>query len=237
MSDGMITALSGAIARQQRLDDVSHNLANAETVGYRQRRVSFESILVDKEHGVYNTRRAGESIDLSDGALQKTDNPLDVAISGRGFFRVGDAKGGVKLTRNGQFRLDAQGNLRTKSGLSVLDDKGAPIQLQATPSELMINETGDVWDAYGMVASLGIVDVQNPKGLKASGQGLYTTHAKNLMPATGELVQGSLEKGNVNTVRTMTDMIMLHRHFDAMNNLIQVHKRIDDKALSVGVTR
>ncbi len=101
MSQGMITALSGALVQQQRLDDVSHNLANVDTPGYRQRRVAFEAVLVDASTGVHRTSRTGEGIDLSNGPLQKTGNQLDRAIAGRGFFRVGDPKGPVQLTRNG----------------------------------------------------------------------------------------------------------------------------------------
>ena len=232
MAEGIYTALSGAITRQQQLDRVSHNLANADTAGHRRTRQAFEAQLVDAERGVTRVRAGKEAIDLSPGRIEPTGNALDVAISGPGFFRVAGGEGGeARLTRNGSFRLDNQGQLVTQSGQAVLDDTGAPIVMMATPEEVMIGEGGDVWDAFGMVAHLGVVEVQDVNQIKQIGDG-FVTQENNLMPASGGLVQGSLERGNVNPVEAMTQMITLQRHFEAMNNLIQAHDRADATAIT-----
>jgi flagellar basal-body rod protein FlgF len=234
MSDGIYTALSGAIARQNQLEQVSHNLANVDTPGYRQTRQAFQEAMVDATRGVSQVRPGKVAIDLTGGAIEATGNPLDVAIAGNGFLRVEGGKGGqVALTRDGRLRMDNMGNLKTHDGRAVLDDSGAPIQLQAMPEEILIDEVGNIWDAFGMVAQLGVVDVQDQRALDPNGQGVFMTNARNLMPAAGSITQGSIEKGNVNPVRSMTEMITLQRHFDAMQNLIQTHRRLDEKAVQV----
>lgn len=231
MGDGIYTALSGAMGRQRQLDQVSHNLANADSAGFRQTREAFQESLVDAERGVHFVQPGEQIIDLTPGRIESTDNPLDLAITGPGFFRVqGPQDDAPILTRNGQFRLDSQGRLVTQQGRAVLDDTGSPIELMATPEEVMIGEGGDIWDAFGMVAHLGVVEVQDPRALQAVDGG-FRTPAQNLMPASGGVLQGSLERGNVNPVTAMTEMITLQRHFEAMNNLIQTHNRTDSVAI------
>lgn len=231
MPEGIYTALSGAMGRQRQLDQVSHNLANADTAGFRQTRQTFQESMVDAARGVHHVKSGEEAIDFTPGLIQDTGNALDLAIAGPGFFRV---KGGGDnqeiLTRNGNFRLDPEGMLVTQDGMSVLNDAGEPIQLMATPEEVMIGEGGDVWDAFGMVAHIGVVEVQDARALKSTAGG-FTTPRENLMPGAGGIIQGSLERGNVNPVRSMTEMIALQRHFEAMNNLIQTHNRIDGVAV------
>lgn len=231
MGDGIYTALSGAMGRQRQLDQVSHNLANADSAGFRQTREAFQESLVDAERGVHFVRPGDQIIDLTPGRIQSTDNPLDLAITGPGFFRVrGPQDATPLLTRDGQFRLDNEGRLVNQQGRAVLDDTGNPITLMATPEEVMIGEGGDVWDAFGMVAHIGVVDVQDPRALQAVDGG-FRTAEQNLMPASGAILQGSLERGNVNPVTAMTEMITLQRHFEAMNNLIQTHNRTDSVAI------
>ncbi len=237
MSDGIYTALSGAVARQQQLERVSHNLANADTAGFRQTRVTFREVLVDESRGVSQVASGGMALDLTEGAVETSGNPLDVAITGPGFFRVeGGERGQVALTRDGRFRLDNTGQLVTQDGRAVLDNAGSPIQLAAMPEEVLIDEAGNVWDAFGMVAQLGVTDVQDPRQLRPAGEGVFTTRANNLLPAAGAVTQGAVEKGNVNMVRSMTEMITLQRHFDAMQNLIQSHRQLDNRAVQLGRT-
>lgn len=231
MGDGIYTALSGAMGRQRQLDQVSHNLANADSAGFRQTREAFQESLVDAERGVHFVQPGEQIIDLTPGRIEGTDNPLDLAITGPGFFRVqGPQDGEPILTRDGSFRLDNEGRLVTQQGRAVLDDTGNPISLMATPEEVLIGEGGDVWDAFGMVAHLGVVDVQDPRALQAVDGGFRTPN-QNLMPGSGGILQGSLERGNVNPVTAMTEMITLQRHFEAMNNLIQTHNRTDSVAI------
>lgn len=226
MSEGIYTALSGALARQRQLDQVSHNLANVDTAGYRQTKQSFNEVMVDATRGLHHVTQGAPAVDFTPGRVQETGNPLDLAIAGPGFFQL---EGGV-LTRDGNFRMDTEGYLVSQRGARVLDDTGAPIQLTATPEEVMIGEGGDVWDAFGMVAHIGVVEAQDPRALQAVDGG-FTTNAQNLMPGAGGLIQGSLERSNVDPVTAMTDMISLQRHFEAMNNLIQTHKRTDQTAI------
>ena len=236
MSDGIYTALSGALARQAQLESVSHNLANVNTAGFRQSRVSFAQTLVDAQGGVHQVRPSGQTLDLSEGPLEMTGEPLDVAISGQGFLRVGGAGDQATLTRDGRLKVTDTGRLQTRSGLDVLSPEGTPLELGAVNlEEVLIDEEGGIWDALGRLGTIGVVEVQDPAGLRTAGAGLYQTELGNLMPPSEhtELIQGSVESSNMNVVEGMTDMITLQRHFDAMQTLIQTHKQMDQKAVSV----
>ena len=234
MSEGIYTALSGALARQTQLEQVSHNLANVDTAGFRKTSATFEAVMVDAERGVQHVRQGGQVVDLSEGRVEHTGNPLDVAIVGQGFLRVAGGEGGeAVLTRAGSLRLDVQGNLVTSDGRAVLGESGGPIQIDAVPDEILIDEAGNVWDAFGMVDRLAIVAPQDGRALRPVGGGYLATAQTNLMPSGAEVMQGSIERGNVNPVQEMTQLVTLQRHFDAMQSLIQTHKRLDQRAIEV----
>ncbi|MCA9563554.1 MAG: flagellar basal-body rod protein FlgF [Myxococcales bacterium] len=235
MSDGIYTALSGAVATQNQLDLVSHNLANVSTPGYREQRIAFSDVLVQ---GVEDTRMvsvADSATNMTPAGLQSTGNPLDLALEGEGFFMVGNGRNPM-LTRNGAFRLDAEGQLVTHSGLPVLDPNQNPIMLlDVQPSELRVAADGGIWTEFGMVGQIGAVEAQNIGAVRAAGDGFFQTNQRNLQPiAQGQVVQGFREGSNVNAVRGMTEMIMLHRHFDAMQQLIKEHRTLDERATRIG---
>ncbi|QDG51354.1 flagellar basal-body rod protein FlgF [Persicimonas caeni] len=235
MSDGIYTALSGAIARNRQLEVVSHNLANADTDGYRAKRVSFSEVLAGEDVADRQVAMEGSRLDLSQGALQETGNPLDVAVTGRGFLQVQAGAGGeqASLTRNGNLRVDADRRLVTQSGHPVLNIDGLPIYVPGDAANIQIAPDGLIFDEIGVLDEIRLVDVQDPQALQASGDGLYTTAQQNLMPAQGaSLEQGFVENANVNPVESMTEMIALHRHFDTMHQLMKTYRTMDQQAIN-----
>jgi flagellar basal-body rod protein FlgF len=223
MERGLYIAESGMLAELTRQDQIANDLANASTPGYKPDRVtqhSFDELLLqnqatgatvgplDEQAGI-----TGITTDLSQGPLQQTDEPLDVALSGDGFLSV-QTPTGTSYTRDGQLSLDAQGRLATSDGLLVLDDKGQPITVgSGTPA---IGSDGSVTVGGKAVGTIAVVSLTNPV---KQGDSLFagTPGAK---PAGTVLRQGYLEGSGVNTARTMVDMIVSLRAFESLQRVI-----------------
>lgn len=241
MSEGMFVALSGAVARQTQLDQMSHNLANAETPGFKAQRTLMRAQAGDATRGEHFAQVMGSFFDMSEGAVKNTNNPLDVAVSGRGFIRVGGRPGEqvpanqALLMRSGTLRVDDQGQLVTQDGRPVLSDSGEPMIVEASAEEVMIAADGAIWDNFGVVGHLGLVEVNDPSALQARGGGLMMTAQANTKPAEqAQVLSKMLEEGNLSPVEGMVELISLHRHFEAMNSLIQTHRRMDTRAVELG---
>src|SRR6185437_5689839 len=206
MLEGMYSAAAGMAAQQQRLDAVSNDIANANTTGYKRVRVAFRDLLYTPEflatqQGV--TEGAGAMATTigrgyAQGAFQRTDEPLDVALQGQGFLKM-KREGKDVLTRDGNLRFDDQGRLGNARG----DLVEPPIRLPAgaDASKIKIAPDGSVTLDGKALGKLSIVDVPSPDGLQAIGDNAYAAtaqsgavHAAN--PAT-KVEQGVLEASNV----------------------------------------
>ena len=237
MSSGIYVALSGAIARQQQLEVVGHNLANVSTNGYQAQRIVFRDLLADASPDARQVDVAEVRIDSTQGAHQQTGNELDLAISGQGWFAVGDADQPM-LTRDGAFRLNDNHELVTRDGLTVLGQDG-PIVLSPDEGEVTIDGQGNVFTEFGGEQRLRVLQPQDPTQLASIGNGYATTDPGNLMPAEdASVAQGFLESSNSSPLRGMTEMITLQRYFETMQNLVQKHHDLDSRASSsVGGSR
>lgn len=150
MVSGKYSALSGAIAREQAMANVSNNLANISSTGYKKSQVSFESLLRGEQQakqakGINYTRIRENFTDFSPGAIRQTENPLDLAIHGDGFFKV-QGQNGALYTRRGDFTLNAEGVLTTGNGLPVLDEGNGQIIIPDTDtSKVAIGDNGTIF--------------------------------------------------------------------------------------------
>jgi flagellar basal-body rod protein FlgG len=176
------------------------------------------------------------------GSLMRTENPFDVALDGKGFFAVMTERG-ERYTRNGAFTLNKDGILVTHNGLPVLGQNGI-IKLQK--NNFMINERGEIlvnaalslepsdmvgmtqnnWEQPVVIDKLKIVDFENIRELKKEGESLYrdTEYSGPALPAEEfKVVQGFLEKSNVNAVREMVDMIEVQRSYEANQKAMLTH--------------
>lgn len=233
MAEGIYAAVSGASARQRQLDTVSHNLANVDTAGYRRLRVIFEERVVDASGLTRQVTPGQRHLDHAPGAYEQTGRPLDVAIQGEGFFTIQTPQGQA-LTRDGRFQLTQDGELVTLRGEPVLNATGQPIQVPSLADEIMIDSTGLLYDMYGDLDQLGIVEAGDLERLRPMGPGRFRPDAQAKPAARPQIQQGVLEGANVDPVEGMAELITLHRHFDAMHQLIQTHRDLDRRSSQLG---
>jgi flagellar basal-body rod protein FlgF len=235
-------AMSGAKENLYAQAINNHNLANANTHGFRQ--ALGDAYTVPVRGPVYDSRDyvqvRNEAIDFSFGAEQSTGRDLDIAIQGEGFIAVQAPDGSEAYTRSGNLYVDALGVLRTERGLPVLGD-GGPITVP--PNEnLLIGTDGTITIRPGgsganTLTTIGRIRLVNPdvKTLVRTENGLIRAGNGQAQPADANVrvVTGMLETSNVNTVAALTQMIELSRHFEmqikmmeSANNVEQTHNRL-----------
>jgi len=260
MEMSMYSALFGALSTETRLNLSANNLANVNTTGYKRDRVSFEDTFLRYAHDYHadargnireqdilpradliaKPRLAEQRIDFSQGALQMTGNPLDVAIQGPGFFKV-SANGGTYYTRSGSFHRSAEGMLVTDQNFPVLG-AGGPIQVPEG-GDISIDGAGAIYVDGGQVADLNVVTVQNPDALQKYGANLYTAQAGSTVQEGApnavqtQVSQGFLEKPNVEVVEEMISMIETQRSFEGYQKVISSSNELDTKAIRMGTDK
>ncbi len=251
MFRSLYTAASGMTAQQTNLDNVANNLANANTAGFRKRRVQFQDMIYQNmvtpgAAATQQTVSAGMQIGLgtrasateilqSQGDFQQTGNSLDLAIQGLGYFQVLMPNGQTAYTRSGSFHLDSQGNVVTADGNALQPTLTIP----ADATSITIGSDGTVTVTQpGQTQSQQIGQIQlatfpNPGGLNSIGTNLLLPTSSSGDPIVGNpggseglgtLVQGSLEQSNVNTVEEFIQMILAQRSYEANS---QVAKAAD----------
>jgi len=228
MTQGIYTALSGALARQQQLEYVSHDIANTTTPGYRAHRVAFEEVLIDE--GTRQTAVSTVVPDMRGGPLDPTGNPLDVAVEGTGWFTVQGAQGPL-LTRAGNFVLNGAGALLDAQGRPVLDADGAPIQASSTGGQIRFGEDGSVHQDGRRLGRLGIM---NPGPIPPEGLAGVALDGAGATPAevgSFRIRPGFVERSGVEPFRAMVDMVVLQRSFDAAHELIRENHSMDRRAI------
>jgi flagellar basal-body rod protein FlgG len=228
----MYTAAAGMAAQQQRLAALSNDLANVNTTGYKRVRVAFRDLVYTPagpgtSPGVIEgAGAAAKSVGrgAAQGALKRTDRPLDVAIQGPGFIRARGA-GGEVLTRDGALQLDADGRMLTSSG----HDTGVRVPRGTDDSELAITRDGRVTNREGrLLGRLELVVVRANDGLQPNGDNTYSATVAS-GPATAanvRLEQGALEASNVDIADAMADMIEAQRSFELASRAIRTQDQL-----------
>ncbi|MGP1272261.1 MAG: flagellar hook-basal body protein [Phycisphaerales bacterium] len=253
MNYGLYLSASGALTSMHRLDALTNNLANVNTVGFkphtpvvRQRDAAREEDgLMHLESNALLERLGGgvqiqtTRIGFTQGPLQQTGNPLDLAINGDGFLMLrGDQSGDeveLLLTRDGRLALDSDGTLvQASSGRPVLNLAGQPIRLDRG-REVQVNTSGAILQDGVEVAQLRFVDVADRQRLTKRGDGQFglTSDAiESLRPADGLITQGEVEGSAVDEIREL--MRVQSAAGDARSNLamIQYHDRLMDRAIN-----
>lgn len=256
MINSLWISKTGMEAQQTQLDVISHNLANVSTTGYKRSNAVFEDLIYQnlRQVGANNTeaeqlptglqlglgvRTVATSRQYTQGTLQLTDNHLDVAINGQGFFNIQLPDGTVGYTRDGSFQVDSQGRMVTSNGLPVANG----ITIPANALSVSISETGSVSVmlpnnvAPQTVGTLAMSSFINPPGLEPRGQNIFTESAASGQPQGGTpgtnglgiMKQGYLETSNVNVVQELVTMIQTQRAYEMNSKAIQTSDQMLQK--------
>lgn len=245
MSDGIYSALSGALAQERNLQVTANNVANANTTGFKADAPSFYETLTK----VKNPKALAPSlryVNVADvqtnhemGSFKLTERPLDVALQGDGFFTV-DTPKGERYTRAGSFVIDREGNLKTLDGHRVMGmngplvtTKGKQISIPQNAREIAINPDGTVRADGVEVGKLKIVRFEDQEhDLLKDGLTQFTT-TNNAQPLAMDpnttCEQGYLEDANINPVKGMNELIVLQRSFEALQKVIETFRDLDNR--------
>src|ERR1041385_5585557 len=232
-----VTAASGLHARMEALDLVANNLANATTGGFKLDR-EFYSVFAAAEDssegssGSHLPLIQKQWTDFSQGVLQPTGNPLDLALSGKGFF-VANGPSGPLYTRNGSFQLSSSGVLTTTEGHAVRGVGGTPIQSKSqAPFE--IAPDGSVNQGGQKLGQLEVVDFQDRSLLRKTGNSYFTVPNPKVapIPATGAIVeQGKVENSNVAPAESAVRLVGIMRQFEMLQKAVLVTTDMSKKAI------
>lgn len=248
MIKAMRTAASGMAAQQMNVDNIANNLANVNTTGFKKSKLEFQDILYQNFRRAgsatavgtstpsglaigYGTRPATTVRQFTNGDLQLTGNPLDVSIEGDGFFQVRQPDGSTAYTRDGAFKLSADGRVVTSDGYVLLPE----ISIPEDSISVSIGRDGNVEvQQFGQDDSVSVGQIElarfvNPAGLTAIGRNLLTTTGASGTASTntpgqggmGEVNQGYLEVSNVSVVDEMVNMIVAQRAYEMNSKAIQ----------------
>jgi len=259
MFRSLYVAATGMVAQETKLDTISNNLANANTAGFKRQQAEFEDLVYQNIRtpgriangtsgpaGVQvglGSRVVSTSRQFSQGSIQQTDNPLDIAIEGRGFMPVLKPDGDVVYTRAGNLRMDAQGQLVTAQGLPT----EPPINIPQDAISVTIGPDGTVTAALPgqtqptQLGQLQLATFPNPSGLQALGHNLYSASGSSGEPTLGSpgdrgrgtILQGAVEASNVEVVEEMIGMIRTQRAYEINSRVIQAADEMLRKATSM----
>jgi flagellar basal-body rod protein FlgF len=216
----MHVALAGQMVLQRKLDTIAHNVANANTPGFRAQEVTFASIMAqtgDKETAF--AASGGEYTSLRSGGLLKTDNPLDVGVLGDAWLAV-KTPNGTAYTKDGRMQMLDSGELRTMTGLQVLDVSGSALTLDPAGGAPRISRDGMMTQNGNQIGAIGLFQIKQQAKLTAAGTSGFTTDT----PATPVLdfvkngvSQGFIETSNVNPVMEMARLVSVQRTFESVS--------------------
>jgi flagellar basal-body rod protein FlgF len=264
--------LSGQIAQQRKVETIANNIANANTAGFKKDRLTFKEHLTALDKGLddvdvpredwspndfYKTQgsqNAHVKVDGSytvheQGQLNPTNNPLDFALHGKGFFEVLTPHG-VRFTRKGNFAVSKEGELITDSGFKLLSSIGSKgdensnsksndvtARLLKLPpgSTISVSKEGEIFSKNGVIGKISVVEFDDLNALKKQGSSLYiNNHDKNLKRENIQtsVNQGFVEGSNVNAVQEMSELIRAHRHFENIQKAISTYDSISGKAVN-----
>jgi flagellar basal-body rod protein FlgG len=240
-------AATGMAAQEAQLDAISNNLANVNTVGFKKVRADFQDLLYETLRAPGSattattfsptglqvgsgTRMVATSRLHSQGTLQQTGNPLDIAIEGNGFFPIQQSDGTIAYTRAGNFKTDAQGRIVNSEGLPL----DPPITIPPDTTGISIGADGTVSASTKTAAQpiqlgqIQIANFVNPARLNSAGHNLYIATSASDEPqlgvggvdGRGTLLQGTTEHANVEVVEEMIGLIAAQRNYEINSKVV-----------------
>ena len=238
MQNASAVALSRLVAQQRAMDVTADNIANADTPGFKTERTLFADWLshqsgTDSVRGgrtVAYTQDRATYRDNAAGALNHTANPLDLAITGPGFFTV-QSKAGPALTRAGRFELQADGTVADADGNALLDTTGKPIRVAAADTALQVAGDGTLSSENGPLGKIGVVQPADPNKMQTLGSRLLSADTPTTAVAQPKVVEGALEQSNVQPVAETTRMMNDLREFQFVSQFVEAEGQREQTAI------
>lgn len=268
--------LSGQIAQQRKVETIANNIANANTAGFKKDRLTFKEHLTALDKGLedidipredwspedfYRSQGAQNAYVKVDGSytvheqgsLQPTNNPLDLALNGKGFFEV-LTPNGVRFTRKGNFTVSKDGELITENGFKLLsaiqaddsqgrdtaaltsDPQSQNRTIKIPPGEsISISKEGEIFSRTGILSKISVVEFKDLQAIRKQGSSLFINNDSeniNRVDSKTTVNQGFVEGSNVNAVQEMSELIRAHRHFENIQKAINTYDAISGKAVN-----
>lgn len=239
--EGIYPAISGSLLQEKRLEVLSNNLANINTIGYKEDRPVFETyitgnnlpfrslthtrIIPEEAYAVFT----GINSVFSQGELRYTSNPLDLTINGDGFFVI-ETPQGKAYTRKGNFTINDESLLVTQEGLPVLGNGGT---ITIGRGQVTIDNEGSIFVDDKRVDAISLVDFSKPYPLQKIGNSLFVLNnpnAEEIAPTGTTIQQGYLELSNVQAAKAMVEMIGIMRAYESYQKVI---KSFNDESLKI----
>ena len=249
MIRALYSAASGMTAQQMNVDNIAHNLANANTAGFKQRRAQFQDLLYQNivQPGAsagqqtvvptglqlgLGTRTVSNEIVFSQGDFSATNNALDLVIQGKGYFQIRRPSGELAYSRSGSFHLDRDGNLVTADGDTLEPQVTIPQDAQTITiaSDGTVSYTQPNQTAAQLAGQIQLANFINPAGLNTLGKNLYQPTDASGDPIVGNpggheglgsLLQGYVEQSNVNVVEEFINLIVSQRAYEANSKVVK----------------
>ena len=246
VDSGFYAAFTGLLAGTQALELAANNLANISTTGYKAQREFYNSLTASlgnaNQRPLSSLNQAinnygvlgGATVDVQAGTLERTGNDLDVAMEGSGFFVV-KTKAGLRYTRNGNFRVDADGQVVTAWGDPVMGDQG-PLEIPSGP--VSIGPDGTISSQGGVVGRFQTVDFAPGATLVPEGNSTYKAAAGSATPATDPRIrQGMLEASNMNPITGTIGLIMIQRQTQLLQQALSIFHNEFNKSAAEDLPR
>jgi len=261
MIRALYSAASGMNAQQLNIDNIAHNLANANTTGYKHRRAQFQDLLYQTllapgtaagqqtvvptglQLGL-GTRPVSNEIIFTQGDFVSTNNPLDMVIEGPGFFQIRLPTGELAYTRAGAFHLDREGNMVTPDGDPLEPQITVPRDAQAitiaADGTVSFTQPGQI--QAQQAGTIQLASFQNPAGLNSLGKNLFqptqasgdpTLGTPGGLEGLGRLLQGNLEGSNVSVVEEFINMIVSQRAYEAASKAVRTADEMYQQANNI----
>ena len=236
MVRGLYTATTGMIVQRNKMDVVTNNLANVETTGYKKDTLltsTFDAVMLSRINDP-NVNIIGTSVgtysygthvntlytDFTEGNLEQTDRPTDLAIEGSGFFSI-ETPAGERYTRSGNFAVNSEGYLVTEDGNYVLGENG---RIKVGSTDFSVSADGTVTAGGQTVDKLKIVGFSDVNVLRKQGNNLYyaLNNVQPVQTTNYDIKQGVQESSNVNTAQETVDMLSIYRNYEADQKIVSM---------------
>jgi flagellar basal-body rod protein FlgF len=238
MENNTLIALSRMTTQQRNIDVVAGNIANAGTPGYRAERMVFADYLTSEQRTasppggkqIYFTQDRATWREQTEGTISHTGNPLDLALSGNGYFTV-QTPAGPRLTRAGRFTLQADGTIADSAGNGLLDTAGQPMRVAPADTVLTVAGDGTLSSQNGQLGRIGVAVPADPNKLFAEGSRLFRADTPVTQATKPAIVQGAVEDSNVQPVGELVRMMTSQRDFEFVTQYVEAESQRQQNAI------